>query len=231
MQIIPNLYLIPGIIANAYLIIDLDGLTLIDTGLPGRRRKILDFIRSLGNAPSDLNRILITHADIDHVGGLAFLQSVCLNACTFASDPEAEAIRLGCASRPLKVRGLLKLFFSAGERIFKASPARVDEILGDGQVIPVLGGMRVVFTPGHTPGHCSFFAPEQGILFSGDSLISSGGEPRVSSGMNTLNEAQALESAHLQAKLDVHLLCPGHGSVVSGIVVSSWLLANQPCVN
>jgi glyoxylase-like metal-dependent hydrolase (beta-lactamase superfamily II) len=214
MQLLPSLYLIPGVIANVYLIVDPDGLTLIDAGLPGRGRKIMDFIASLSYAPSDLKRILITHADIDHVGSLAYLQAACPVTCTDASGPEAEAIRQGHASRPLKVHGLIKLFIFAGERLFKVAPARVDQLLEDGQELPVLGGMRVVVTPGHTPGHRSFFAPEQGVLFSGDSLISRRGVPRVSSGMNTWDEIQARESARLQSELGVRILCPGHGSVV-----------------
>ncbi len=47
----------------------------------------------------------------------------------------------------------------------------MDEILKDGQTLPVLGGLRVVETPGHTPGHISLFAPAVGMLFCGDSMV------------------------------------------------------------
>ena len=50
---------------------DPDGLTLIDTGLPGSGRKILNYISGLGRSPSDLKRIIITHSNIDHFGGLS----------------------------------------------------------------------------------------------------------------------------------------------------------------
>ena len=62
MEIIPKVHHIPDIIANPYLIIDSDGLTLIDTGLPGSHRKILQYIESRGHTPGDLRRIILTHS-------------------------------------------------------------------------------------------------------------------------------------------------------------------------
>jgi glyoxylase-like metal-dependent hydrolase (beta-lactamase superfamily II) len=97
---------------------------------------------------------------------------------------------------------------------FRARPARVDELLSDGQVLPVLGGLRVVETPGHTPGHVSFFAPAAGVLFVGDSLVAEATGLRGSTGMNTWDQAKADESVRKQAALGARLVCPGHGPVV-----------------
>ena len=69
MEVIVNVHHIPDIIANPYLIIDNDGLTLIDTGLSGSEKKILNYINGLGRSPGDLKRIVITHSDLDHIGG------------------------------------------------------------------------------------------------------------------------------------------------------------------
>ena len=101
MEIIPNVHLIPNTVANPYLLIDPDGLTLIDAGLPGSHRKILRYMSSLGCAPQDLKRVLITHADFDHVGGLAALKAA-TGARIFASPVEARAMAEGHASRALK---------------------------------------------------------------------------------------------------------------------------------
>ena len=70
MQIIENVHHIPEVACNTYLIVEADGLTLIDAGLPGSTGKILDFVSSLGRTPHDLKRILITHSDWDHIGSL-----------------------------------------------------------------------------------------------------------------------------------------------------------------
>ena len=63
-------------------------------------------------------------------------------------------------------------------RFFKAKPLQVDEILREGQKLDVLGGLEVLETPGHTPGHISLFSPSTGILFVGDSIVSREHGPR-----------------------------------------------------
>ena len=159
MEIIPNVHLIPNTIANPYLLIDPDGLTLIDAGLPGSHRKILRYLASLGYAPGDLKRILITHADFDHVGGLAPLKAA-TGARVYASPVEAQAMAEGHASRPLKPRSAItRLLFDLMAGLFKPAPVQADELLSDGQILPVLGGLRVIETPGHTPGHISLVCP------------------------------------------------------------------------
>jgi glyoxylase-like metal-dependent hydrolase (beta-lactamase superfamily II) len=213
MEILPKLHQIPGIIANSYLIVDSDGLTLVDAGLPNNERKIMGYIESLGHTEADLKRILITHADYDHVGSLAALQRAC-PAQTYASEVEAEAIRIGQMSRKLRFGGLRGVLMSLASRVVRAAQARVDQILVDGQELPMLGGLRVVETPGHTPGHLSFFALQEGVLFSGDSLIIKDGEILVSKGANTWDEALALRSARLQAVLGAKVVCSGHGEVI-----------------
>lgn len=214
MEVLPNVHLIPNVIANTFLLVDEDGLTLVDAGLPNSQGKILNYLASLGYAPGDLRRILITHADTDHVGSLAALQAAS-GARLYASPIETEAIAAGRMSRPLKLGGLRWLLFSIAQPFFKARPARVDETLRDGQSLPVLGGLRVVETPGHTPGHLSFYAPGPGILFCGDSLRCVRGKIEVSRGANTWDAALAMQSAKIQAGLGASLLCAGHGQVIT----------------
>jgi len=214
MEIIPNVHLIPNTVANPYLLIDPDGLTLIDAGLPGSHRKILRYMSSLGYAPRDLKRILITHADFDHVGGLAALKAA-TGARVYASPVEAQAMAEGHASHPLKPRSVItKLLFDLMAGLFKPAPIHADELLSDGQVLPVLGGLQVVETPGHTPGHISLFAPSAGILFCGDSIVSEENGLRGSSGANNWDQVKSDESVRKQAALGARILCSGHGPVV-----------------
>jgi glyoxylase-like metal-dependent hydrolase (beta-lactamase superfamily II) len=116
MEIIQNIHQIPGVIANCYLIAEPEGLNLIDAGLPGSGKTILNFIRSLGRSPSDLRRILITHADMDHVGGLAALKKA-TGATIFASTVDSRAMGEGRSSRPgqiLPVAGELRAVETIG---------------------------------------------------------------------------------------------------------------------
>ena len=214
MEILPNVHLIPNIVANPYLLIDQDGLTLIDAGLPGSHRKILRYLAGLGYAPADLKRILITHADFDHIGGLAALKAA-TGARIFASPVEAQAMAEGHSSRPLKPRRrVTKLLFDLMTRLFKPASIQADELLSDGQILPILGGLGVVETPGHTPGHISLFLASSGILFCGDSIVSEETGLRGSRGANNWDQAKSDESVRKQAALGARILCSGHGPVV-----------------
>ncbi len=214
MEISPNVHLIPSSIVNVYLIIDPDGLTLIDTGLAGNAKKVLNYITGLGKQPGDLKRIILTHSDGDHVGALAALKAA-TGARVFASPIEARAIEAAHPSRELKMKGVQALLFKyiAGP-MFRVKPAHVDELINDGDVLPVLGGLHVVATIGHTPGHISLYAPAHKILFAGDSMVSEKTGLRVSRGMNTWDEAKAKEAVKIQAALGAEIVCVGHGSVV-----------------
>ncbi len=98
--------------------------------------------------------------------------------------------------------------------MFKLTPTAVAEFLTDGQVLPILGGLRVVATPGHTPGHVSFFAPGPGILFAGDSLRSGNGRLNPSGNMITWDQEKANVSIRTQASLGAKIVAVGHGQVV-----------------
>jgi len=217
MEFAPNIHIIPGITAHPYLLEDPDGLTLIDTGIPGSAYAILRYIKNAGYSPRDLNRILLTHADYDHAGSLAALKKV-TGARVYASMFEARAVASGQFPRSLKTdERLLKPLFWLAETLGRISPAHVDEHLSDGQVLPVLGGLCVLDTRGHTPGHLSFFAPSMGILFSGDSILSEKNTLVGSHGSVTWDQDQANESLSRQLGLKARIICSGHGSVLMNI--------------
>jgi glyoxylase-like metal-dependent hydrolase (beta-lactamase superfamily II) len=213
MKITDNVYVVPGVVANPYIIVDSDGLTIIDAGLPRADKKILAYVASLGKSAKDVKRIIITHSDLDHVGGLSALQKA-TGARTYASKIEADAISIGKASREIKGGGIVrKILLVIIGPFFKATPFQVDEILTDGQVLPVLGGLRVLDTAGHTPGHTSLFSESTGVLFCGDSMVSENGL-QVSRPALSWDMAKANESVAKQASLGARIVCSGHGPVV-----------------
>lgn len=218
MEIAPNIHLIPSSIVNVYLIVEPNGLTLIDTGLAGNFKNVLKYLAALGQQPADLKRIILTHSDGDHVGALAALKAA-TGARIYASPIEAQAIAAGQPSRELNVKGLQAFLIKLAAPFFKAPPAHVDELINDGEVLPILGGLRVVATIGHTPGHISLYAPAHKILFGGDSMVSEKTGLRVSRGINTWDEAKAKKAVKIQAALGAEIVCVGHGPVVRGASV------------
>ncbi len=215
MEIIANVHLIPNVVANPYLIVNSNGLALIDAGLPGSDKKILKYITGLGYASSDLKWIIITHSDIDHFGGLSILKKKS-GASVYASTIEAEAMSKGSSSRQIIPRNFFrKLLMGVASRFMKPMPIYADEILSEGQILPLLGGLRVLETPGHTPGHISLFSPSTGILFTGDSIVSRNRGLVRSIKANTWDETKADELARKQSALGADIVCPGHGPVVT----------------
>jgi len=215
MKIINNVFVVPGVMANSYILVDVDGLTVIDTGLPHSERKILAYVASLGKTARDVKRIILTHADLDHVGGLAALHKL-TGARTYASKIEADAIAAGMPSRPIKSSGfsVRRLMFTLLRPFMKATPFQVNEIVADGQILPALGGLRVVETSGHTPGHISLFAPAVGVLFCGDSMVTDENGIHGSRPGLTWDDAKAREAERKQAALGARIVCSGHGPVV-----------------
>jgi glyoxylase-like metal-dependent hydrolase (beta-lactamase superfamily II) len=214
MEIVPNVHVIPSLTANPFLLIDHDGLTLIDTDIPGSANRILRYIKRMGYALRDLNRILLTHADYDHAGSLATLKRA-TGARVYASLFEARAVATGQFPRSLKTNNILvKPIFALAERLGRIRPAHVDETLAEGQVLPVLNGLHVVDTHGHTPGHLSFFAPALGILFSGDSIVSEKNQLVGSHAPVTWNQAMANAAVKKQMALKPRIMCVGHGPIM-----------------
>ncbi len=179
----------------------------------------MKYIASLGKQPTDLKRIILTHSDGDHVGALAALKAA-TGARVYANPIEAQAIEAAHPSRDLKMKGVQALLFKyIAEPFFKTKPAHVDDFIDDGDVLPILGGLRVVATIGHTPGHISLYLPAHKILFGGDSMTSTKSGLRCSRGMNTWDEAKAKEAVKIQAALGAETVCVGHGPVVRGAPV------------
>ena len=140
MQIRPEVYLIEGKASNIYLCIDDDGLALIDTGMPGEQDRVLAEIARLGFRPDQLNRILITHGDIDHAGSLAALVQA-TDARVFAGELTAQSLQKG--KSPDHLPSLLQWLSNT---FIKYRPVDVSclEIIRDGDEIPVLGGRQAL---------------------------------------------------------------------------------------
>lgn len=156
----------PMDLVNSFLFRDADGqVTLVDAGLRNAPRRILAALDQIGTAPSDVTRIVVTHAHLDHAGGLAEVARRTGAPVAVHADDAAD-VRRGTPPPldPATTAGRL-VRRQAG---FAATP--VAEELVDGQVLDVGGGLRVVHTPGHTPGHVSLLHEPSRLLITGDAI-------------------------------------------------------------
>ncbi len=106
----------------------------------------------------ELTHILLTHSHFDHVGGLAELKQ--LTDAPIYIHPEAIPM-LEVAPQS-----------AARFQLSVAQPPPADEMLAEGDIIHV-GNLKldVLFTPGHAPGHVSFYLAEDNVIFDGDVLF------------------------------------------------------------
>lgn len=216
MQITSTVHQVGGTIGNTYLIVSADSIAVVDAGLPGNERAILRAVHALGHKEQDVKHILITHTDMDHIGGLAALKAA-TRARVYASRLEADAIASAKPSRQVangRRTGMAVMFAFIG-KFMPLRASQADEIVQDGQVLPIAGGIRVLDTPGHTPGHISYYLESEGVLFSGDSLLTGRDEVRGSNPPVTWDTARAEASARRQKDLMPRIVCSGHGPVVT----------------
>lgn len=210
--ICPGLHCFSGLgVGRVYLIDDADGYTLIDTSVASAAPKILKQLSASGRRPSDVRRILITHAHPDHVGGLPALRAA-TGAQVWASPVERPVIegRMPIPRVPDDKRTGLARFFRPPETTLTATD--VDRDLSDGERLnEVLGGLQVVSTPGHAPGHLAFWQPEQRILFCGD-VIFHIPNLRLPFSFFTVDMEENKRSIALLAGLDASVVCFGHGN-------------------
>jgi len=152
--LVPGVWRIPllGDFVNGFAFRDADDrVTLLDMGLKTSGKKVVAALRWIGSDTSDVTRLLLTHAHSDHAGGAAYVaEQTGLGVGVHAGD--ASYARAGKAP-PVMVGTRLGALLSRSNRF---APVPVDEELTDGQVLPVAGGLRVVHTPGHSPGHVSY---------------------------------------------------------------------------
>lgn len=208
----------PGIVrvgvpaSSVFLLLD-ERVTLVDTGLPGSAERILTALRAVGRSADHVEQILITHYHPDHLGGLhGLLRHVPARVGVHAV--EAPSVR-GEAPIPFSLR-----YERVARRLAPVMrflrPCPVDTVLHDGDELPVLGGLRVVHTPGHTAGHIALYLPERGVLIAGDALQRRPGGLIPPSRLISSDWTAALESIGKLAALDFETLALSHFPPIHG---------------
>jgi glyoxylase-like metal-dependent hydrolase (beta-lactamase superfamily II) len=199
---------------NLTLILDEEnGNTLVDTGLPGQEEAIASGLDEAGTRARDLRRIIFTHQDLDHVGsGAALVRQSGARVMAHAADsPYIEG-----ELRPLKVTPqMLERRPQMREVLERLEPVRVDEYLEDGSRLDLAGGIRVIFTPGHTPGHLSLYLERPKVLVAGDALTAEDGYLKGPNPSMTPGMRQAMQSIRRLADLEIEMIVCYHGGVVS----------------
>jgi glyoxylase-like metal-dependent hydrolase (beta-lactamase superfamily II) len=180
-----------------------EGASLFDTGFPGQLPAIESGLAARGVKLRDVRRIFLSHQDLDHVGGAEAVQAAT------GADVYAHA-----ADKPFEDR--LKRMPEAlrhQARLMMSSPptVKVSHVLQGGESLPFHGGIEVIATPGHTPGHVCYYVTSLGLLIAGDALRVENGELRGPSPTGTPDMPAAIASLKNLLRLKIAAVLCYHG--------------------
>lgn len=217
---------------NVYALECRDGLVLIDAGWDDDASwsALTDGIRAIGCAIGDVQAVLVTHHHPDH-WGLAPRVREASGAWIALHRRDAEVMRPdgSPSERVSRMREhLVRHGVPADEARRTTSfltaksalePAVPDVFLEDGEAIRLPGlDVKVVWTPGHSPGHCCFYQPDRRLLFSGDHVL-----PRISPQIAVYSQtmgdplADFLRSLQHLEQFGVDEVLPAHEYRFSGL--------------
>lgn len=199
-------------------------LLLADTGFPGYFELLEEAVRAEGETLEALTMLVLTHQDIDHIGCINEVRRRAPGAKVYLHADEAPY--LDGRSVPLKLRRLAEdpdgltaeelAFFRTLEAAFASRRTEADVLLRDGDALPLLGGIRVVHTPGHTPGHICLYIAAERLLIAGDAT---GLGPEGLTGPSpayTLDMDMAVRSIERARAHDIDRVLCFHGGLYQG---------------
>ncbi|PGM95467.1 MBL fold metallo-hydrolase [Bacillus cereus] len=177
---------------------------LIDTGFPGQIEDIRVEMDKVGLSFDKLKVVILTHQDIDHIGSLPELLHNCGNNIkVYAHELDKPYIE-----------GELPLLKDA--QVQNPPKGKVDDTLVDGQELPYCGGILVIHTPGHTPGHISLYLRQSKTLIAGDSMYSVNGILGGIHTPTTLDVKEAQNSLKKYLNLEIDSVVCYHGGLSKG---------------
>ncbi|WP_339315686.1 MBL fold metallo-hydrolase [Paenibacillus sp. FSL R10-2734] len=202
---------------------------LVDTGFPGILPKFKEALKEANVPWERLRNVIITHQDLDHIGSLpALLSEENLDLTVLAHEIEKpyiegelmllkhtpEALAAAEAMIPPHVPEEWRRAFLS---VLSHPPkGRVDEILKDGEQLPLAGGITIIHTPGHSPGHLSLYHHNSRTLIAADALTVKDGELHGPAPSATPDMKQALSSLSKFSEYEIDTVICYHGGIYRG---------------
>lgn len=201
---------------------------LVDTGFPGQAPLIRDAMQQADVSFNEISKIIVTHQDIDHIGGLpVILTESKLTVEVLANEIEKpfiqgekpllkytqDAIERSTNSLPPEVAAEVR---KAMQRVLENPPkAKVDKTVVDAEELPYCGGLTVIDTPGHTPGHISLYHRRSKTLIAGDAMRIEEGQLLGPDPRPTLDMETAIRSVAKFKQYDVRTVICYHGGLLN----------------
>jgi glyoxylase-like metal-dependent hydrolase (beta-lactamase superfamily II) len=177
---------------NAYVLIRGKEAAVVDTGTPNNASKIADVVQAAGLGWTAVRHVIFTHYHPDHIGSVGEVLKAAAKATAYAGAADISRIESRAYPPPSKSPRPLK---AVGDN---------DEVFG----------LRVIATPGHTPGHVCVFDPAGSLLILGDAMNNISSKLGGPNPQYTADMAQAHESVKKLAQLKFERAMFGHGEPI-----------------
>lgn len=184
-----------GIPVRVWMVVDEEGVTLVDAGFSFMAKGILRFIEGLNAGP--LQRILLTHGHSDHVGSIKAILD------RHTAPVYAHRIEIPYMEGDILYPRRKKLEFNVAKGL--ALPFDEEH---------EVAGLNMYHTPGHSPGHVVFYHERDGVLLAGDLFTSKKGKLRKPMAMFTADMDEAVRSSRIVSQLNPQRLEVCHGGPV-----------------
>jgi glyoxylase-like metal-dependent hydrolase (beta-lactamase superfamily II) len=224
-SVAPGVHRLEHAFVNCYLVVEGDDVTVVDAAFPATWRLLPLALEAVGRRPEDVRALVLTHAHFDHLGFARRIREewgvpVYGHPAEeyIAAHPYRYAHQSPRLTYPLRYPAILPVM----SRMVGAGALTVPGIedlrpIAPGQTLDVPGRPRVVFSPGHTFGHCALHLIDRDALLSGDALVTfnpytAGEGPQVVSGAATADLDQAFASLTALEEADTGIVLPGHGA-------------------
>src|SRR5215218_3070650 len=206
-----------------YLVEADDGLTIVDGGVPASWDSLQRVVAEVGREASEVRALVLTHAHFDHIGFAERARSelgipVYLheNDVTLARKP-LQYTHERARSRYLltKPKGLPHVLGFLASRAFWPRPLQGATTFA-AERLDVPGNPQILFTPGHTLGHCALYFPDRDAVIAGDAIVmldpyTGARGPRIVAGAATADSGRALSSLDALAAVEAGTVLTGHG--------------------
>jgi glyoxylase-like metal-dependent hydrolase (beta-lactamase superfamily II) len=222
-DVVSGVHRIQDSFTNWYLIEQDGRLTVVDAGVPASWQSLLAALPRLGRTANDIEAVVLTHGHFDHLG-FAERARRTLEVPVYVHENDVPLTRhpwrydherARAYYFATQVRALPMVASFVRNRAWWPAPVKEVVRYTDGR-LPVPGEPHVVFTPGHTHGHCSLHFPARDAVIAGDALVTldpytGRTGPRIVAGAATVDTARNLASLQAIAETDATTVLVGHG--------------------
>ena len=159
------------------LVVDGDGVTLVDTGYPGDEERVIASLGKIARSRADVDAVVLTRAHPDHIGSAEYFRS---QQGKPVREHERRSEATGEQTERVAVPTLLTMSWRPSVLVFVLTgiglTAAQDHRLGDvdsytDSAVDVPGHPLPIHTPGYTSRHAALHLPDQGALVAGDALM------------------------------------------------------------